>query len=497
MEKWRGGVRSLYLRSWAPEVLSEDECRQIFEAAVRVWARVPLRAQGTEEFYDALSALGCRIDGELVWFTEPARDAVLGRIEQERRQRAGTRQPEPPAQLTYGPSGQALWCHDPYTDKLRPATERDLADFSRVVDALGLPRFHPTFIPQDVPNQTCDLHAFATIVLNSERPHRVSVYSERTLPYFIEMQAVVDGNLERVKRSPAFAAKVWYTSPFMITEENIRIGMKARELLGQPLQISTMPVAGVATPATLAGSLVHMTAEILGCNAISLAIDDRLCGYCAGPLTLDMKTGSPTQTGPDVQLLRLGAAQMAAYIFGGRHTAPGGPTTAAKLPGVQSMMEKSLDTMWAVLGGTRSFGSMSVLAFADVGSVVQLMLDLEMMRHFDRLLQGIAVDAEQLAEEVIAEVAPRGAYFLAHPHTAAHYRAELFASELMDRRAPMAWIGDPETMLDRARAKAIRLLETAPNRCPLSDEQKREIRRILAAADAEVPPTTRMASQPS
>lgn len=472
------------LRCRVPEVLSEDECERILQAALRVWARVPLRVQGTPGFYEALAAFGCRIDGERVWFTQAAREAVLGRIEAAR-PAAPTEEPHFPSTLTYGPSGQALWCHDPYTDKLRPATKRDLADFSRVVDALDLPRYHPTFIPQDVPAATSDVHAFATILLNAARPHRVSVYSERSLPYFIELQAITDGSVERVREAPVFAAKVWYNSPFMITGENIRLGMRARELLGQPLQVSTMPVAGVATPATLAGALVQITAEVLGCNAITLAVDGRLCGYCAGPLTFDMKAGIHTQTGPDVQLLRLGAAQMGAHVFGGHYTAVGGPTTAAKTPGAESMMEKSLDTMWAVLGGVRDFGSMAVLAFADIGSAVQLMLDLEMMQHFDRLLRGFEVSEETLAEEVIAEVAPRGAYYLEEPHTAAHYREELYISELMDRRVPAAWMQDPQTMLERARAKARRLLESAPNLCPLSEEQKAEVRRLVAAADGE------------
>jgi trimethylamine--corrinoid protein Co-methyltransferase len=479
------------LRCRVPQVLTEDECEKIWQAALRVWAKVPLRAQGTPEFCDALMSLGCRVEGDRVWFLEKARDAVLTRIEESRRSRPTSQEPDFSPKLTYGTSGQALWCHDPYTDKLRPATEKDLADFSRVVDALGLPRYHPTFIPQDVPAATADVHAFATIMLNASRPHRVSVYSEKNLPYFIEMQAIIDGSVEKVRENPVFAAKVWYNSPFMITEENIRVGMKARELLEQPLQISTMPVAGVATPATLAGALVQMTAEVLGCNAITIAVDDRLCGYCAGPLTFDMKTGIHTQTGPDVQLLRLGAAQMGAYVFGGHYTAVGGPTTAAKVPGPQSMMEKSLDTMWAVVGGVRDFGSMSVLAFADVGSVVQLMLDLEMMRHFERLLEGIQVDDERLAEEVILEVAPRGAYYLEHDHTFRHYKDELFVSELMDRRAPMAWAANPATMLDNARAKAIRLLEAAPNLCPLTEEQRAEIKRIVATADRQADGTRR------
>jgi trimethylamine--corrinoid protein Co-methyltransferase len=465
-------------------ILTDDEGERILQAALRVWARVPLRVQGTPEFLDALAAFGCRIDGEHVSFGDAVRERVLARIEAARPP-APVDEPVPPARLDYSASGQALWCHDPYTNDLRAATERDLADFSRVCDALGLARSHPTFIPQDVPLAAADFHAFATIILNSARPGYVSVYSEAMLPYFIDAQAVVDGSLDRVREQPRFFAKLWVNTPFMMTGENIRVAMRARELLGWPLSISTMPVAGIATPATLAGALVLATAEVLACNAVSLALDDRLIGWCANPLTFDMKTAIHVQTGPDCQLLRLGAAQMGAHVFGGSYVAPGGPGTSAKLPGEQAMMEKALDTMWAILGGARSFGSLACLAYGDIGSTVQLLLDLELMRHFERLLEGIKVDDDRLAEDVICEVAPLGARFLDHPHTAAHYRGDLFISELMDRRVPGAWLADPRTMLDSARSGALRLLETAPNQCPLNDEQLAEIKRLVAAADRE------------
>lgn len=228
------------------------------------------------------------------------------------------------------------------------------------------------------------------------------------LPYFIELQELCRGSVEAFRREPVFATKCWYNSPFMITRENIEVGMRAREVLGQPFTLSTMPVAGIATPATLAGAVVQIIAEVLGCNVISLALSDRLCGYCAGPMTFDMRTGIRTQTGPDVQLLRNACAQMGAYIFGGGYTAIGGTSTAAKTPGAQSAMEKALDTMWAVCGGVRKFGSLGTLAFADVGSAVQLMLDLEMMSHLQRLLKGVTVDDERIAYDLICETAPPG-----------------------------------------------------------------------------------------
>ena len=496
-----------------PAVLTRADMQQISDAAIRVAKRVPLRCQATEEFYDYLSGFGCAVDGETVTFPAPVIDGVVDQIAEQRERNLAARReegnarrtpetvasvdwggqgaepadPEIPSTLSYSASGQAPYCCEVETDSLRLATVADLADLSRVVDAIpGLGRAHPTFIPQDVPRATAELHAFATIILNSSRPYRVSVYSERHIERFFEMEVIArGGDAEAVKRSPTFACKLWFNSPFMITEENVRIAMKARELFGQPLQISIMPTAGSATPATIAGCMVHQTAESLVCNIITLAVDGRLSGYRSGALATDMRTGTATQSGPDVDLLQLASAQMAEFCFGGRAAVSRGPTSMAKVPGAQAAMEKSIATLWAIVGGTRSFGSLATLASADIGSIVQLMLDVEMMQYFQRLLDGVEVDADRLAEEVICEVAPTGARFLEHEHTARHCRDELFSPELADRRVAGAWFNDPTTMLDRARAKARQLVATAPNRCPLDPAARRAIQEILDDADRE------------
>ena len=95
------------------------------------------------------------------------------------------------------------------------------------------------------------------------------------------------------------------------------------------------------------------------------------------------------------------------------------------------------------------------------------------------------MDRDRLAEDVICEVSPSGARFLEHEHTLRYFKEELFSPALADRRVAAAWPADPESMLDRARAKAKHLIETAPNRCPLSDADKNEIRKVVASADRE------------
>jgi trimethylamine--corrinoid protein Co-methyltransferase len=136
-----------------------------------------------------------------------------------------------------------------------------------------------------------------------------------------------------------------------------------------------------------------------------------------------------------------------------------------------------------VLTGARTYSAVGTLGSTDIGSLVQLMIDLEITSYFQRLLQGIQVTPDKIAEEVIKEVAPTGARYLEHEHTLQHFRDELWLPELSDRRLAAAWRDRPETMLEHARAKAKGLAETAPNRCPLDERQVHEIQRILGFAD--------------
>jgi trimethylamine--corrinoid protein Co-methyltransferase len=199
-----------------------------------------------------------------------------------------------------------------------------------------------------------------------------------------------------------------------------------------------------------------------------------------------MRSATPMVTGPDAQRLRLASRQMAAYVFGGTYVGAGGLNTTAKVPGAQSAMEKGMDAMWGFCAGVRSFASLGLLATSDAASVTQLMLDLEIVSQLRQLARAAVIDTDQLAEDVIREIAPTGAYFLSHEHTARHYRDELWVPDLMDCRVPMAWAQSPATMLENARNKAQRVAAEAENQCPLSDEQRRQVAEIMAEAQRKM-----------
>lgn len=467
------------------ELLEPDQLQSLLQDALRVWREVPYRVQGTDEFFSYLTDYGCQVDGELVHFPQSVIDRVLDRIGEEKKQREQTEDADgfaAPGMSAYT-HGQALHICDLETNALRPATEEDLVLWCHAVDALDIPeRQHPTFIPTDVIRGAADFHAFATILLHSRQPHRVSVYSARALPLFIEACRVAKGSLEAVRADPVFAAKCWVNSPFMITRENVEIGMRARQLLGLPIVFGHMPVAGAAGPITVAGSLVQNTAESLALCAMRLAIDDLTSGITGTSTVLDMKCGAHRQSGPDLMLHALAGSQMHAHLFGGRAIVANlGVAAAAVTP--QALHEKALAASFSVAAGVRRLG-VGCLAFSDVGSPVQLVLDCGLVDYYRHLFRPVNVDDDHVGLDSILETAPRGARYVGTDHTARFFREESWLSELIDNRVPLAWMADPSDLIEQGRRQARELYARAENQSPLSASQQADIKSLIREADA-------------
>ena len=481
----------LSLRSEA-RLFNDADLKPLLDNALQVLRKTTFRVQGTDEFFDHLTTYGCRVDGEDVRFPDAVIDKVLARCAEEKRlamaaaEESPAERPPAPGEISTYTHGQALHICDLETNELRSATTDDLARWSHAVEALGITsRSHPTFIPTDVPIETADLHALATIALNSQQLHRVSVYGAKTLPFFIDLCEIVLGSLDAVKKRAPFAAKAWVTSPFMLDRENIEIGMDARRLLGWPLTFGNMPVAGASAPVSVAGALVQNTAEALALSAMRLAVDDlpqRVVGCSA---VTDMRQGFPRQIGPDLILHQVAGREMDDYLYHGHGAVSpwAGCGAGAATVSAQSVCEKALGFALAAAAGTRSFG-VGCLAFSDVGSPVQLIIDCELAEFVAGMFREVNVDDAHLGLADILETAPAGGQYLQSTHTASFFREECWLPSLMAFQPFSVWGREPSDLIAKARDQARLLYERAENQCPLSDEQRRQIRQLLKDADA-------------
>ncbi len=114
----------------------------------------------------------------------------------------------------------------------------------------------------------------------------------------------------------------------------------------------------------------------------------------------------------------------------------------------------------------------------------QLVLDCEFARMIKHTVNGIPVNDQTLAVDVIGEIGPFGD-FLAHPHTFEGMRSQS-TPELIDRRGRGMWESDGSTdSYTRALVKVRTILENhEPD--PLPEEVLLKIRSIVEETEAEL-----------
>jgi trimethylamine--corrinoid protein Co-methyltransferase len=131
--------------------------------------------------------------------------------------------------------------------------------------------------------------------------------------------------------------------------------------------------------------------------------------------------------------------------------------TGARTGDWHAGVENALSGAVSQLCGADLMSGAGLLNAARVFSFEQLIMDCEIFDLVRAMVQGIAVDPDTLAEEVIHTIGPRG-HFLTAPHTRAHLR-EIWQPKVMERTSGDDWIkkGRPGAG-DRARESARQIL---------------------------------------
>ncbi|MEG2657975.1 MAG: trimethylamine methyltransferase family protein, partial [Clostridiales bacterium] len=136
------------------------------------------------------------------------------------------------------------------------------------------------------------------------------------------------------------------------------------------------------------------------------------------------------------------------------------------------------------LAGCNIIYGMGMVEMGMAMSYDQLVIDAEIVRMNRRVEQGIPVDADTLAVELINQIGPGGNY-LAEEHTIRYMRQESSTTKLLDRRMMDSWREAGATDLaQRAHTKAMDIIENF-NVAPLPQDVNETIDNIIAAAEAD------------
>jgi len=469
------------------KVLSDDDIRRVHLGVLEVLNEVGVRV----EYRPALEVFadhGCRVDFErrIVKIPEQVLDKALVTAPSSFTLCGKTSEfnVEVDIERVYTIGGSSALEVLDLDGVRRPATLRDLADLTRLQDALeNLHIMHALVIPQDIPQPGFDRILFSTVMKHTTRNYYSQGQGGQSIRDQVEMAALIQGSAEGVRRRPIFTIVVCLISPLVQTAERVEELMECARL-GVPLYIEVDSQCGGTTPVTIAGTLVEECANVLcGITLAQLISPGHPCIFAIASGITDMVTGNYCGAAPEADLLHAATAQMA-HFYG--LPFQGGTGIEAIVSDAQAGYERALQVLTNALAGTNfvhlSVGMMEQMLLA---GYEQCVIDNEILGAAFRIVRGIEVSDETLALDVIKEVGPGGTY-LDHPHTAQHFRREFWFPKLTNREQYSRWQqAGGRDMRERAHAIVRGILATHDPR-PLSPEQERELDRMAQAAQQQV-----------
>jgi len=274
----------------------------------------------------------------------------------------------------------------------------------------------------------------------------------------VELAAIACGGRDRIERTPAIMGVVNPNSPlvwdFLMVDALVEWARAA-----QPVIVTPFLLAGATAPVSVAGGLALQVAEALtGVALVQLIRRGAPALFGSFFTAVDMRTGGPAFGTPESVVGTLAGGQLAR-----RYNLPyrgGGGLCSSNALDAQAAAE-TMNTLWATMLAPADFvlHAAGWLEGGLTASYEKLALDLEVLRMFEVLEQGVTLGEEEFALDAIRGEGP-GGMFLAADHTLAHFRDWTFMSPLFRSQSYVTWEKQGSITTDRAAtAEWKRLLE--------------------------------------
>lgn len=130
------------------------------------------------------------------------------------------------------------------------------------------------------------------------------------------------------------------------------------------------------------------------------------------------------------------------------------------------------------MGGVNLIYGLGMLELGVTFSFTQLMIDSEIARMVQRVIQGVEVNDDTLAVEVIKAVGP-GKDFLIQNHTMEYMKSEQSRAKVFDRRMRSGWEGAGSMDTDAKATKMAKEVLATHKPEPLEASVAAELRRIV------------------
>jgi len=424
------------------KVLDDQSVLRIHQAAMQVIGEVGFEVQ-SETALDLFAGAGARVDRErqLVRLKEskvkelvaaaPSEIRLCGQDEAHDIMLGGRR-------VYAGTGGTALYVYQPDTNKIRQANLGDLKSIARLVDKLD--NIHlfmlPTY-PNELPVERVDANRFFAGLDNTTKHVMGGVYTLEGVNNVIKMGEMVAGSTEALSERPLISMITCTISPFRMdkTYGDLLVTIAGR---GIPVVCPAEPLCGATSPVTLAGNLVIQTVDsLMGVMLTQVTNPGTPVIFGSVATSTDLRNLRYLAGSIEMGLINAAGAQMAQF-YGLPFYATGGMTDSKTLD-AQSGYESALTAMLCALSGANFIhDAAGLMEFAMTVCYEKYVIDNEILGMVMRSVQGIRVDDDTLALDLIKQAGP-GGNFVAARHTRRFMRSEHYQPTLSDRLSREDW----------------------------------------------------------
>ncbi len=337
-----------------------------------------------------------------------------------------------------GTGGTALYIYEPESNNRRQATLDDLKNITKLVDQLD--NIHllllPTY-PNDIPYEQVDVNRFFAGLNGTAKHVMGGVYTMEGIKEVIRMAEIIAGSSQALRDHPIISMIICTISPMKIDS---KYGDMLLEIArsGIPVVCPAEPLCGATSPITLAGTVAIQTADsLMGVMLTQLANPGTPVIFGSVASSTDLSDLKYIAGSVEMGLLNAAGAQMAQF-YRLPYYATGGMTDS-KVLDAQSGYESAITNLLCALSGANFIhDSAGLMEFALSVCLEKLVIDNEILGMVMRAVDGIRVQDETLAMDVIREVGP-GGHFVTNKHTRRFMRTSHFHPNISDRNYREDW----------------------------------------------------------
>lgn len=297
--------------------------------------------------------------------------------------------------------------------------------------------------PEGIPSEVADIYCWYMLYKYSAKACNSFIYNLHSARYILEMAISMAGSVEDLKRKKNLMYFAESISPLRWGTHTLDI-MLLYSQYEIPIFLGPILSSGGSGPVTLAGSLALANAEILSGIIILNALNEKQpIIYPVLTTPMNMRTAMISFGAPEMALLSAAGVQIANFY--GFPSSGNVHLSDSNIADFQYGYEKAATFSLALAAGMEMWGIIGYSAAGHMGtnpglsSLEGITLDNECFGYMTRILNGIEVNKDTLAYNVIKEVGI-GGNFLATHHTADRFKNELWNPDIFVRQSYSEWL---------------------------------------------------------